>query len=724
MATLATAFVEVKPLTSSLRPGITSAASGAADAAGTDAGRRFSSRFGSALKIGAVLAGAFAVRAGKEFFTESIREATNLNESVNAVSVTFGKNAAGIRRLGEDAADSLGLSESQFNGLAVQFASFSSTIAGKGGDVVGVFDELSTRGADFASVMNLDVNESMRLFQSGLAGETEPLRRFGIDLSAAKVEAFAYARGIAKAGKPLTEQQKVQARYALLMKQTAKTQGDFANTSDSLANSQRRLGANIDDIQARVGQKLIPVLERASGWVLGNGIPAFERFMDLLDGKGQGDLGAGVSDAFGTIQASFQDIDWKSVSSGLGDIKSAAADIGPALKTASADLPSLSDLLSVGSAAIGFFADNVDLLVKALPFLVAGFLAYKVAQAAANTAALISVPVRIAEVVAIRAQTKALQALAGTQLMTVGATAAATAATSASTTMTLRQRAAAMLSAAASKAMAVASLIWAGAQKVLNAVMRANPIGLVITAIALLVGGFILAYKKSETFRNIVDGALRAVGKAAKWLWNNAFQPAFGAVKTIIRAVGDAGIWLWNKALAPAFRSILKGVAWILDSWAKMLRALGNIPGFEWAKKAADKMAGAADKARALANGIKDIPSRKDVQINVGVRYTSTGDRYRGPGDPVGPGFQANALGTHSFRGGLTWVGEHGKELLDLPPRSRIWDHNQSARMETAAARRDGPLVHIENLIARDDADAAYRPRVEAQKLLSMMGTP
>ena len=66
--------------------------------------------------------------------------------------------------------------------------------------------------------MNLDVNQAAELFQSGLAGETEPLRKFGIDLSAAAVEASAYANGIAKAGKPLTEQQKVQARYALLMK--------------------------------------------------------------------------------------------------------------------------------------------------------------------------------------------------------------------------------------------------------------------------------------------------------------------------------------------------------------------------------------------------------------------------------------------------------------------------------------------------------------------------
>ena len=53
------------------------------------------------------------------------------------------------------------------------------------------------------------------------------------------------------------------------------------------------------------------------------------------------------------------------------------------------------------------------------------------------------------------------------------------------------------------------------AQKAMNIAMRANPIGIVVTVLALLVGAFILAYKKSETFRNIVNGALNGVKNVA-----------------------------------------------------------------------------------------------------------------------------------------------------------------------------------------------------------------
>ncbi len=64
----------------------------------------------------------------------------------------------------------------------------------------------------------------------------------------------------------------------------------------------------------------------------------------------------------------------------------------------------------------------------------------------------------------------------------------------------------------------IVTKLQAAAQWLLNAAMTANPIGIVIVAIAALVAGFVLAYQKSETFRNIVDGAVRKVGEAAIWV--------------------------------------------------------------------------------------------------------------------------------------------------------------------------------------------------------------
>ena len=254
--------------------------------AGRTAGKRFGSVFKTAAKaslVGLAGAGALAFKIGKD----AIGEASELNESLNAVNVTYGKQSEAVKALGKEAAESLGLSNTEFNSLSVRFSAFSKTIAGGDGrKVVGTLDDLTTRAADFASVMNLEVADAAELFQSGLAGETEPLRKFGIDLSAAAVEAFAYKNGIAKAGEELTEQQKVQARYAYLMQQTSQAQGDFANTSDQLANQQRILGARFDNAKAKLGTALLPIMTDAVSFLNDKGIPAFEDFSKWFTDKG------------------------------------------------------------------------------------------------------------------------------------------------------------------------------------------------------------------------------------------------------------------------------------------------------------------------------------------------------------------------------------------------------------------------------------------------------
>jgi len=146
--------------------------------AGGKAGKGFSGGFGGALKgLGGVIAGGLAAAGIGSFLKDSVSQASDLSESLNAVTVTYGAASEGIVALGETAATRLGLAATDFNALSVQFASFGGNIAANG-DVVGFIDDITTRSADFASVMNLDVAEAARIFQSGLAGETEPLKKF------------------------------------------------------------------------------------------------------------------------------------------------------------------------------------------------------------------------------------------------------------------------------------------------------------------------------------------------------------------------------------------------------------------------------------------------------------------------------------------------------------------------------------------------------------------
>jgi hypothetical protein len=230
---------------------------------------------GLATQLGA----AFATREVINFARSAVSAASDLEESINAVNVTFGDASAGILGLGENAATAVGLSAREFNSFAVQFSGFTSQIAGAEGDIVAVTDELTTRIADFASVMNKDIPEAAQVFQSALAGETEPIRKFGIDMSAAAVQAFALREGMVASASEMTEAIKVQARYGLLMESTNKVAGDFANTSGSLANQTRIMVAQFDDFRSTVGAALVPTLQN----LMGVAKPVLEAFTAMPD---------------------------------------------------------------------------------------------------------------------------------------------------------------------------------------------------------------------------------------------------------------------------------------------------------------------------------------------------------------------------------------------------------------------------------------------------------
>lgn len=284
---IAEAYVEIKPDTKGFGRALSNDVDGSIDKESgnlTGAGKKA----GGLLAAGVIAGTAAAGIAFGAFTAFSVGAASDLNESINAVSVTFGEAGTEILKLGENAATSVGLSNNEFNGLAVQFSSFADKIAGPGGDVVATIDDITTRAADFASVMNLEVADAATIFQAGLAGETEGLKRFGIDLSDANIKAYAAANGIGTLGEELTEAEKVQARYGSLMEQTNKTQGDFANTADSMANGLRILKSQAQDTAAVFGSAFLPGI--------GSAIGAFNELLPALEPV-LADLGTSISGA-------------------------------------------------------------------------------------------------------------------------------------------------------------------------------------------------------------------------------------------------------------------------------------------------------------------------------------------------------------------------------------------------------------------------------------------
>jgi hypothetical protein len=120
--------------------------------------------------------------------------------------------------------------------------------------------------SDLGSFNNVPTAEALEAIRSGLVGETEPLRRFGVLINEAAVKEEAYRLGIAKRGAELTEQNKVQARASLIMQQTTLAQGDATRTSGSMANQMKELKNKLTDLGTEIGQKLLPYALRLVTW--------------------------------------------------------------------------------------------------------------------------------------------------------------------------------------------------------------------------------------------------------------------------------------------------------------------------------------------------------------------------------------------------------------------------------------------------------------------------
>ncbi len=105
-------------------------------------------------------------------------------------------------------------------------------------------------------------------------------------------------------------------------------------------------------------------------------------------------------------------------------------------------------------------------------------------------------------------------------------------------------------------ALIIANRAWNLALGVTAFVMRQLPIFRVIMLIGLLAAGLVYAYKKSETFRRIVDGAWAGIRKAAEAAWKSGLKPAFDGIVSGAKSVGRFATWLWREAIKPAFDAI------------------------------------------------------------------------------------------------------------------------------------------------------------------------
>lgn len=192
-----------------------------------------------------------------------IKLASDLEEVQNVVDVTFGDNAGIINDWAKAAKNAFGMSEldaKKFNGT---MGAMLKSMGLNSEEVLNMSSNMVGLAGDFASFYNLGHEEAFDKIRAGISGETEPLKQLGINMSVANLEAYALAQGIQTAYKDMSQAEQATLRYNYLLSASADAQGDFARTSDSLANQLRIAKLNMQELGSEIGQMLMPVAQEA-----------------------------------------------------------------------------------------------------------------------------------------------------------------------------------------------------------------------------------------------------------------------------------------------------------------------------------------------------------------------------------------------------------------------------------------------------------------------------
>ena len=181
-------------------------------------------------------------------------------ETVNLFNVSFGKGLDGLNQYYEQAMNfqeklekKLGVNIEQSMRYQALFNSMSKSM-GIGAKYAYTLSENMTKiGYDLASLYNINPEEAMTKLRAGLAGQTEPLRELGLDITEQSLKPIAESLGIEESIRNMSQAEKTVLRYITVLRQAQIAQGDFANTMESPANQLRIFNAQIEIFKRNMG---------------------------------------------------------------------------------------------------------------------------------------------------------------------------------------------------------------------------------------------------------------------------------------------------------------------------------------------------------------------------------------------------------------------------------------------------------------------------------------
>lgn len=260
--------------------------------------------------------------------TVAFKMASDYEQALGKVETVFEGSAVTINKWAENSLKNFGLAKSTATEMAADFGALL-----KGMDISDAKTrewsmELTERVMDLSAFYDTSVEETNNALMAIVTGQTEPLRRFGINMTQATLQEYAYSQGLQKKISDMTETEKVQLRYNFVMKQTSIAVGTMQKESGSANFQMALMKENAKEVGLSIGENLLPII-----------VPILEGVNNLLTAFNSLDNGTkqfiirilGITAAIGPMLIMVGSV-FKALSNVSGGIK-AVSDIGKAFSS-------------------------------------------------------------------------------------------------------------------------------------------------------------------------------------------------------------------------------------------------------------------------------------------------------------------------------------------------------------------------------------------------------
>ena len=217
---------------------------------------------GSLGSLWRTLKGIAAISGAISLFKKGYGFATDFFETANYFNVAMGQYTEDAYQYAQSVSDALGIDESKWMDNQATFMSLATTFGNTADNAYLMSQNLTQLVYDMHSLKNVNADIAMQKLRSAFAGEIEPLRDWGVDLSKANLQLVAMENNITKTFDKMTQAEKSQLRYITIMKQLEYAMGDLSNTLNSPGNQLRLLETAVQKCARAFGNIFIPILNK------------------------------------------------------------------------------------------------------------------------------------------------------------------------------------------------------------------------------------------------------------------------------------------------------------------------------------------------------------------------------------------------------------------------------------------------------------------------------